>query len=377
MPNMAGLRERTKADGTKYWQVRYRIDGGQASTSVANESEARELVALMAAVGVDRALLAYGLERPARAERTGMTVNDWLDRHIKNLTGVEQKSIDDYIRYKDRDIAPTLGEIPLASLTREDIAAWVQRMETEISPKTGRVVTPKTIRNRHGFLSGALKAAVVAGHIPSNPAEGRRLPRKTGDGDGDGEGEDIRTLSRDEYRLLLGNTTEYWRPLVEFLVAAGCRWGEASALKPSDVDLDAGTVKIRRAWKHNSKGYSIGPPKTKRSRRTINIPPDVLNQLDYSHEWLFVNRSGGPVRYQGFRRRVWDKAVERAGLNPPPTPHALRHTCASWMLAAGVPLTTVSRHLGHENIQITADIYTDVDRTAFAAAADVMGKLLS
>lgn len=46
------------------------------------------------------------------------------------------------------------------------------------------------------------------------------------------------------------------------------------------------------------------------------------------------------------------------------------------MLAAGVPLTTVSRHMGHENIQITADIYTDVDRAAFAGAADVMGKLL-
>jgi integrase len=47
------------------------------------------------------------------------------------------------------------------------------------------------------------------------------------------------------------------------------------------------------------------------------------------------------------------------------------------MLAAGVPITTVSRHLGHENISVTVDIYSDVDRTSHAAAADVMAKLLS
>lgn len=92
---------------------------------------------------------------------------------------------------------------------------------------------------------------------------------------------------------------------------------------------------------------------------------------------MFTNqRDGGPVRYPGFRRYVWDPAVAAAKLDPAPTPHDMRHTCASWMLAAGQPITTVSRHLGHENISVTADIYADVDRTAFKAAADVMAGLL-
>jgi integrase len=47
------------------------------------------------------------------------------------------------------------------------------------------------------------------------------------------------------------------------------------------------------------------------------------------------------------------------------------------MLNAGVPITTVSRHLGHESIKITADIYGDVDRASHQAAADVMSKLLA
>ena len=115
--------------------------------------------------------------------------------------------------------------------------------------------------------------------------------------DNDEDRADMRMLSRDEFAALLAATTEYWRPLVEFLVASGCRWGEAAALKPSDVDRKAGTVKIRRAWKYNSDGYQIGDPKTRRSKRTINVPAAVLDKVDYSHEWLFVNRDGGPVRY--------------------------------------------------------------------------------
>jgi integrase len=77
--------------------------------------------------------------------------------------------------------------------------------------------------------------------------------------------------------------TEPWRPLVEFLVASGCRWGEATALHPSDVDRSAGTVRVMRAWKrtYDRGGYEIGPPKTKRSIRTINVPKPVLDKLDY------------------------------------------------------------------------------------------------
>jgi len=102
----------------------------------------------------------------------------------------------------------------------------------------------------------------------------------------------------------------------------------------------------------------------------------VLDKLDYGNEWLFINRDGGPVRYQGFRRRVWDKAVTRAELEPAPTPHDLRHTCASWMLNGGVPSSVVSRHLGHESIKITHDIYGDVDQASAALAADFMDSAL-
>ncbi|KLO25866.1 integrase [Mycolicibacter heraklionensis] len=373
---MASIRSDNRRDGTTAHRVYFRHSGQQTCITFEDPDAAEVFKTAVDQLGADRALALHRIERNPRGAATAttgpeMTVAQWVRHHIDHLTGVEQYTLDVYNRYLRNDIEPILGTVPLATLTEEDISAWVKWMATTPSSKTGRVVTPKTLRNKYGFLSGALGAA-VGKHIGANPAAGRRLPRTTGtatavDDDDDG---DMRMLTRDEFDQLLAATTEPWRPLMEFLVYSGCRWGEAVALKPRHVDRKAGVVRIRQAWKKSSKGYQIGSTKTKRSRRDINVSSDVLDQLDYSHEWLFVNREGGPVRYQGFRRRVWDKAVGRAELvDPQPTPHDLRHTCASWMIAENVPLTVVSRHLGHENIQITADLYTDVDRTSFAAAA--------
>jgi integrase len=361
---MASIRGRRRSDGTIGYAVLYTIDGRQTSVTFDTEDSATKFKTLVDTVGAARAMQAWGIaDTPKAAPKTRMTLVEYLNEYIEQLTGVTRKTIDDYQRYIRRDITPFFGDLPLDALNETDIARWVKHLDAEVGN------SPKTIHNKHGFLSGALSAAVPR-LIPANPAAGRRLPQ------GDGDADEIRMLTKDEFNRLLEATTEYWRPLIEFMVLSGARWGEVSALKPEDVNRDTGEVRIRRAWKYSSDGYTVGPPKTKRSRRTINLPKELLNKLDYSHEWLFVNRTGGPVRYIGFRRRVWDKAVARAELQPPPTPHDLRHTCASWMLNGGMPPIVVSRHLGHESIQITVDIYGDVDRSTAKAAADFMGSEL-
>jgi integrase len=366
---MASIRPDKRKDGSPYWSVLYRLDGKQRSTSFNDEKDATRFKALVETIGAAGAREAVGIAPATPPD--ALTVEQWLERYIKQLTGVEQSTIDKYNQYA-KDIKPLLGHISLTELTEEDVARLVRHLETTNS-RRGKPRAPKTIANVHGFLSGALNTAVRSHHLSSNPAAGRRLPR------GEGDETDVvdRLLSHDEFARLHTATTDYWKPLVEFMVASGFRWGEVSALQPGDVDLSNHTVRVRRAWKYSTKGYKIGPPKTKRSRRTVDIPKAVLDKLDYSHEWLFTNREGGPVRYPGFRRRVWDPAVKRAELDPAPTPHALRHTCGSWMLNAGVPVPVVSRHLGHESIQVTVDIYGHLDRTVAAQAAAVMGALLA
>jgi integrase len=78
------------------------------------------------------------------------------------------------------------------------------------------------------------------------------------------------------------------------------------------------------------------------------------------------------VRIYGWRENVWYPAVEKArarGLRKKPRVHDLRHTCASWLIAAGIPLLVIQHHLGHESISTTVNLYGRLDRRSHEAAA--------
>ena len=70
------------------------------------------------------------------------------------------------------------------------------------------------------------------------------------------------------------------------------------------------------------------------------------------------------------------KNPDKVVLEKCPRIHDLRHTCASWLLSAGVPLIIVSAHLGHEDTSVTAKIYGHLDRTAGQAAAAAMAAIM-
>lgn len=373
MPVMASLRTRSRKDGTTYHAVLYRHGGKQTSTSFEDLETAEKFMGLVDRVGPVKALASVGLD-PALST---MTVGDWVEHYIEHRTGLAKSTLADYRSYAKNDIGPTLGLVPLSALTRDDVAKWTQSMSD--AGKSG-----KTISNKAAFLSSALNAAAEAGRIPANPAAGHRMPRT--------EKQDMVCLTRAELGKILEAVTEHWRPLVEFLVVSGVRWGEATAMRPSDIDMDNGTVRITRAWKRTYAigGYELGPPKTTRSVRTVNVPKSTLTKLDLSKEWVFTNKSGGPVRGNGFHGRVWQPALDKVwpttGPDGKPLPpekmprhpriHDCRHTCASWLIAAGVPMATVSRHLGHESIQTTINLYTHLDRTSTLITAEAMEKIL-
>jgi integrase len=371
---MASLRAGKRRDGSAYVQVLYRLDGKQSSTSFEDLASAQKFQKLVEKFGPAKALDTLGADPGFSA----MTVREWIEHHIEHLTGLRKSTLYDYRSYLKNDIVDALGDLPLTTLSRDDVARWMHGLSA-----TG--ASGKTIANKHGFLSSALNAAVRAGRIASNPAAGQRLPTS--------ERQDMICLSHDDFGRLLGNISEYWRPLVEFLVASGCRWGEGTALRPADIDRANGTVRIARAWKrtYDRGGYEIGPPKTKKSIRTINVPKSVLDKLNYSNEWIFLNKAGRPVKGNGFHDRIWRPAIERtwpsvdeAG-NPitggsilmlRPRIHDLRHTCASWLVMAGVPLPVIQQHLGHESINTTIRLYAHIDRRSMEAAAAVIGEAL-
>ena len=364
---MASIRVRQRKDGSNYTAVLYILDGKQSSSSFDDHQEAINFQRLANRVGTAKAIEVWRTRQPTDS---GHTVASWCSYHIEALTGVNPATRIKYQTYVTNDIAPSsIGPLPLTALTNHDTAAWLNNLQG----------SAKTARNKHGFLSAALNAAVRAGGIQANPCEGNRMPRD--------EAAEMVFLTEQEFDLLHPCVSEYWQPLVEFLVASGCRWGEASALRPGDINLARGTVDIRRAWRYVAgDGYQLGPPKTKRGIRTINVAATTLAKLDLTGEWVFTNSGSGgsgdkgPVRTYNFRSNVWAPALvraEKAGLIKKPRVHDLRHTNASWLIQADVPLLVISHHLGHESIQTTVDRYGHLDRESSRVVAAVIGKALT
>jgi integrase len=364
---VASLRIRQRRDGSTYTAVLYMLNGKQTSSSFNDHAEAVGFQELANKTSPAKALEVWAVTTPAA---DSFTVASWCTHHVDHLTGVNEATRTRYRRYIANDIAPSkIGPLPLAALTNADAAQWLNSL-------TG---SAKTAANKHGFLAGALNAAVRARRISANPCDGNRLRRD--------EPAEMVFLTHEEFGILLSSVTEPWQPLVEFLVASGCRWGEASALRPGDINLAVGTVDIRRAWRYvQGEGYQLGAPKTRRSVRSINVARSVLAKLDLTGEWVFTNsgrgRRGddGPVRIHNFSPNVWVPALDRAkekGLTKRPRIHDLRHSNASWLIQAGVPLTVIQRHLGHESIQTTSDCYGHLDRESSRVVADVVGVALT
>ncbi|MDH6199251.1 integrase [Mycobacterium frederiksbergense] len=378
---MAFIRPRKRADGSTGHTVLHKVNGQQTSLGTFDdEQEAEDFRDTVNSIGAEKAMLAWGIAptKQSAMRSSSPTVAQWLQQYIASRTGVTKATIYDYSSYLENDIAPQLGAVPIDLLTPDDVASWVNWMAARPSGKFDEDGEPltlsgKTIANRHGFFSAALNTAVRQGLIPSNPALGTRIPRTPR--------AEMVCLDADEVELFAGCFTPYWRPLTRFLVASGARIGEVSALWPSDVNRKASTVHVGKSRKrtYDEARYEIGSTKSKRSDRTISVASAVLDELDYSKKWLFTNTVGNQLDKDSYRNNVWYPAVARAqkaGLAKKPRIHDMRHTCASLMINGGASLMAVQRHLGHESISTTVNLYGHLDRKSADEAAAIIGRAL-
>jgi integrase len=166
---------------------------------------------------------------------------------------------------------------------------------------------------------------------------------------------------------------------------SGLRGSELRGLIWGDLDLDAGRATITRQLDDQDKGERIAlKSKTLRERRTVPLIAELVEPLrdrlamEQEHgrgnpgDWVF-NIDGQHISYPTFAYR-FECAVTGAGLDPGPdlTPHSLRHTFGSMMLAFGHPLVTVSAWLGHTRTSTTERAYLHQIESMHDQAGDLM-----
>lgn len=367
---MASIQTRSLSDGSQSFRVVYRVDGKQLADTLWTYDDALAHKALVEKIGGAQARRVL-LAREA-APRDARTLADYAVEHVRKLEDVTDGTRRDYLAMIANRLEPTpLGQMPLVAIQREDVTAWLDGMDVSV----------KTRRNYHALISTVLGAALDAGAIARNPARGIRVRQTV-------PVADMVLITPGELAVLIAEIPTAYQPLVMLLAATGLRWGEATALRVGDVDLDARVplLRVGAAWKRTGTGRrELGPPKTRAGVRTIGLGPTVAEAIrplveGRPHDaWLFTNTVGNPVLGSNFHRNTWQPALRRLNdsgrMTKRPRIHDLRHFAASQQVQNGVNVLAVKKRMGHESITTTVDRYSHLapDYLEVTAAAADLG----
>jgi integrase len=175
------------------------------------------------------------------------------------------------------------------------------------------------------------------------------------------ERNEMRFLDPDAVARLANAIDPRYRAFVPLGAYGGLRSGELFALRRGRLDLVRGRVDVAETAVEIAGHFHFGPPKTRAGRRSVPLPPFVVDELAQHvadtavDELVFPAPEGGPVRASLFRRRTWEPAVNKAELAPLRPPD-LRHTVALW-IAAGASAHEVARRAGHTSSSVVLDRY--------------------
>jgi integrase len=275
----------------------------------------------------------------------------------------------------DKASSPHLLVIP-ASLSRVTLVICdCAKQASGLSPRSVQII--------HATLRAMLAEAVREELIERNVASIVRPPSV--------RQEEVRPWSPEEAaKFLKAARQDRLYALFAVGVGLGLRRGELLGLRWSDVDLEQALIHVRQtAQRINRQGMIFGPPKSARSKRDIPIPAviaevlrehfsrqEVERQVPYWQDTglVFTSSIGTAVEPRNLAR-VLDSLIVQAGVRRIRM-HDLRHTCASLLLAQGVPARVVMDVLGHSQFGITMNLYSHVMPSALRDAADAIDRSL-
>jgi integrase len=331
-----------------------------------------------------------------------VTVGAYLDRWLSTLS-VRRKTAKSYQQFVALHLKPGLGPIRLTKLTPAAVRAL-------LAAKEGIGLSTRTVTLMRDVLRIALNQAVADGAVPRNVAALVKRPKPTR--------RQGPILSADQASVFLRSIQDArLAPVITIGVALGLRLGEVLGLQWSVVDLERGTLQVEQALETIGRDRTLVGLKSKESRRTVRLPQIVHaalveqrrrqreRQLAAGSKWrvegsafVFTTRDGRPLDGGNVTRdlkrlleKTWiggdpdcehilivNRVCQACGAEHLPrlSFHSLRHSCASILLAQGVPVRDVSEILGHSDVRLTLNTYAHVLEASRDRASGVMDRAL-
>jgi integrase len=271
------------------------------------------------------------------------TIAEYLREWLDGTHGLSPKTAERYRELADFQIIPHLGGEVLQRLKPKQVQDWHNTLKKSGS-KSGRPLSAHRVGHAHRVLHRALQRAVESEVLARNVATIISPPKV--------EEQEIEILTAGQIAQVIDKLAGH--PLYEIAVvdlATGMRRGEILAVRLSNVDLEGAKIRVERSLEETKEGLRFKPPKTAHGKRTISLPPNAVTLLrehrrkllETRMAWglgkpdadtlLFGEPDGSPMSNQ--LSWLWRSACKSLKL-PRVSFHALRHTHASALIAAGL-----------------------------------------
>jgi integrase len=289
----------------------------------------------------------YGI-LPEQSLTVSQWAAEWMERERANWTLETYRKYEQVMRLH---ILPVIGKMKILDVRTPHIQSLID--------KKLNTLAPKTINSIRGAVHRLFECALAAQAIMNNPVHSVTTPRL--------KRVKVKTADKAELSQLMAavNGTDI-EMIVRIAIFAGLRRGELCGLKWDDLNISTGTLTVQRSITQVRGIVEEKPTKTDAPRQ-IKLSDSLLTALKAYRlklqkssklsEWMCVKLKGGRHTPYSLGRSFHRVAV-KAGMKL--TLHSLRHTQATMLINAGVPVKVVSERLGHSTTTITQNLYTHV-----------------
>jgi integrase len=308
------------------------------------------------------------LDRGIAVDGTRMTVAEYL--HYWHTTVAvptkEPNTADQYLRFIDHHICPTLGPIPLQRLTPQQVQSlYAAKGRGGRRDRKPGGLSATTINTIHRMFNSAMRQAVAWALIALNPLERVTPPRRRRSPARAWNVESVR-------RFLAEGERQGYHPLWLLAITTGMRRGELLGLRWQDIDLARGTAEVVQTIIPRRGHPIVHQPKTPTSHRTVLLMEEAIAALRahrklqlrlqdaagpawHDHNLVFTTPDGKPI-YPAAVNMAFKRICARAGVEVLRF-HDLRHTSATLDLVSGSNVKAVSERLGHASTKMTQDVH--------------------
>ena len=325
-------------------------------------------------------------------QTTGQFLRWWFEQVARQT--VRPKTLKFYDFVLNRHLLPGLGYIPLAKLTPQQVLGFLNERGHRVSERTGRLLSPRSVKHIHRTLCTALSAAVKYGCVARNVAklvDPPAVPRS-----------EIVFFTVDQARTFLDFARDNRLfALYATVLSLGLRLGEGLGISWADVNLETGRFNVRQSLQRieaklnpGKGGLQLVEPKGGYSRRVVTLPAVAVAALRRhlatqeeekaiagtrwkGNPWnlVFTSKIGTPLDERKVLAR-FQSLLAAAGL-PQLRLHDLRHSAVAILIAQGVHPKAISELLGHSSVAFTMQVYGHLMEETKRETADKMDEALN